>query len=78
MPEPVETTDPDGVDYTWVMQVTFLVSLVVGVPVVVALSLSRSFDGWTAMALFAVRIGALVWLLIALFVYVYARRTQSK
>ena len=78
MPEPVEVTDPEGVDYTWVMQVTFLTSLVVGVPIVVALSLTQSFDGWTAMALYAVRVGALIWLVIALVVYVYARRTQEE
>lgn len=73
MPERVETTDPDGVDHTWVMQVTFVVTLAVGVPLIVGLSTRANLQTWGARAGFAVRVGALVWLLTALFVYGYAR-----
>lgn len=74
MPERVETTDPDGVDYTWVMQMTFLLTLVAGVPVVVVLSLGTDLPTWEAKATFAVRVGAVVWLATALGTYAYARR----
>lgn len=73
MPERVETTDPDGVDTTWVMQVTFVVTLAGGVPAVVALSTLAELPTWNARALFAVRVGALIWFVTALSVYGYAR-----
>lgn len=74
MPEPVETTDPEGVDYTWVMQVTFLVTLAVGVPAVAVLSLVVALPTWEAKASFAARVGAIVWFVTAIGVYGYARR----
>lgn len=77
MPEPVETTDPDGIDYTWVMQTTFVVTIVVGAPVVAALSTNVSLPTWGARASFAVRVGAVIWILTALVVYGYARRTRA-
>lgn len=73
MPERVASADPDGVDYTWVMQMTFVAALAVGVPVVVVASLGRDLPTWTDKALFAVRTGAVVWLLVAVVVYGYAR-----
>lgn len=73
MPERVETTDPEGVDHTWVMQVTFVVTLAAGVPLVVALSALANLSTWSARAAFAVRVGAVVWLVTALGVYGYAR-----
>ena len=74
MPDPVETTDPDGVDHTWVMQVTFVLALAVGAPVVAVLSAGRSLPTWADRAVFAVRVGAVVWLVVAGAVYLYARR----
>ena len=74
MPEPVESTDPDGVDYGWVMQTTFVCTILVGAPVVAALSIPVSLPTWPARAAFAVRVGALVWILVALAVYAYARK----
>jgi hypothetical protein len=73
----VEHTDPDGIDYGWVMQVTFIASLLAGVPLVVALSVPFSLPTWPDRALFAVRVGAVLWLLIAFVVYLYARRTTE-
>ncbi len=76
MPELVERSDPEGVDYGWVMQVTFVVTIAVGAPLVAALSTLVTLPTWGARAAFAVRVGAVVWFLTAVGVYVYARRTH--
>jgi hypothetical protein len=73
----VETTDPDGVDFGWVMQVTFVVTIVVGAPLVAVLSLGTRLPDWGTRAAFAVRVGALVWFLTAVCVYGYARWQHS-
>ncbi|MFC4541536.1 DUF5822 domain-containing protein [Halosolutus amylolyticus] len=77
MPEPVETTNPDGVDYGWVMQVTFVTTIIVGAPIVTLLSTTADLPTWGARAEFAVRVGAVVWLVVALSVFAYAKRHQS-
>lgn len=74
MPERVETTDPEGVDYGWVMQITFVATILVGAPVVAVASLGATLPTWTDRALFAVRVGAVVWIVTGLSVYAYARR----
>ncbi len=71
-----ERTDPDGVDYGWVMQVTFVTTVAVGAPLVAALSLTRRLPTWGERVAFAVRVGALVWFLTAVCVYLYARRSE--
>ena len=78
MPEPVETHDPEGVDYGWVMQTTFVLTIVVGAPVVaaVALLVGVSLPTWAARAEFAIRVGALVWFVVAVGVFLYARRRE--
>ncbi|MFB6070452.1 MAG: DUF5822 domain-containing protein [Halanaeroarchaeum sp.] len=73
MPEPVETTDPEGVDFGWVVQVTFVVSILVGFPVAAAVALSRDLPTWVARAVFAVRVAAVVWLVVGVAVFAYAR-----
>ena len=73
----VEQTDPDGVDFGWVMQVTFVVTIVVGAPVVALLSLSTPLPSWSARAAFAIRVGAVIWFLTAVGAYLYARKTQA-
>ena len=74
MPHRVERTDPDGVDFGWVMQVTFVATIVAGAPLVAALSTTTAVPTWGARAAFAVRVGAAVWFVTALFAYAYARR----
>mgnify|MGYP006926898403 CR=1 FL=1 len=59
------------------MQVTFVVTIVVGAPIVAALSLTTTLTTWTARASFAIRVGALVWFLVAVGVFLYARRRQT-
>lgn len=77
VPERVETTSPDGVDYGWVMQTTFVTTILVGAPIVAALSIGADLPSWGARAEFAVRVGAVVWLVVALAVFAYAKRTQE-
>jgi len=72
--QPVEETEVDGVDYGWVMQVTFVVTILLGAPVVALLSTAVTLDSWPARAGFAVRVGAPIWFLTAVVTYAYARR----
>jgi len=74
VPTRVEETDPDGVDYGWVMQVTFVLTILVGAPTVGLLSIGRALPTWTDRAAFAIRVGAFVWIVVAVGVYLYARR----
>lgn len=75
--EPDETTDPEGVDYGWVMQVTFVTTIVVGAPLVALLAVVVELQTWAARANFAIRVGAVVWFCTAVAVYLYARREQT-
>jgi hydrogenase/urease accessory protein HupE len=77
VPEHIETTTPEGVDYGWVMQVTFVVTIVVGAPLVAILSLGVPLETWIERAAFAIRVGAVVWIITALSVFLYARRAQE-
>jgi hypothetical protein len=77
VPELVETTDPEGVDYGWVMQTTFVLTISVGAPVVAVLSVGTPLDSWGEWVSFAVRVGAVVWILTALAVFAYARRMST-
>ncbi|MFB6189055.1 MAG: DUF5822 domain-containing protein [Halapricum sp.] len=74
MPTRVETTDPEGVDYGWVMQTTFVVTIVVGAPLVALASLFVELSTWSQWASFAIRAGAVVWFLTAVGVFLYERR----
>ena len=73
--QPVEQVEVEGVDYGWVMQTTFVVTILVGAPAVAVLSTFVTLDTWGARAAFAVRVGAPIWFLTA--VAVYARRTEA-
>ena len=73
----VRTTDPDGVDYGWVMQVTFITTIFAGTPIVTVFSVFADLPTWPDRALFAVRVGAVVWLVTLIAVYLYARNYRS-
>ncbi|QLG62703.1 DUF5822 domain-containing protein [Halorarum salinum] len=73
MPTRVETTAPEGVDYGWVMQTTFVLTIVLGAPVVTGLSTFATLPTWASRAEFAIRVGAVVWFLTATSVFLYAR-----
>ncbi|WP_129116407.1 DUF5822 domain-containing protein [Halegenticoccus tardaugens] len=75
--QPVERSNPEGVDYGWVMQVTFVTTILVGAPVVAALSTGVALPTWESRVSFAVRVGAVIWIVTAVCVYLYARRTNA-
>jgi len=64
----------DGVDTEHVMNLTFVVTLLLGVPAVVVLSLFVPLDGWGEILGFVVRVGAAIWFLTAAGLYVRERR----
>ncbi|MFB6137470.1 MAG: DUF5822 domain-containing protein [Halobacteriaceae archaeon] len=66
--------DASGVDHRWVMETTFVLTILAGAPVVAALSAFVTLPTWEARVSFAVRVGAVLWLVVALGVYAYARR----
>lgn len=74
VPHRVAKTDPDGVDYGRVMQLTFVVTIVAGAPVVALASVPYELPTWAARAAFAVRAGAVVWFVTAVGAYLYERR----
>ena len=78
MPERVERTDPEGVDFGWVMQTTFVLTIAGGAPLVAALSTTRTLPTWNARAEFAVRVGAVVWFCTAVAVFWYARTYRTR
>jgi membrane protein YdbS with pleckstrin-like domain len=79
VPERVDTTDPEGVDYGWVMQTTFVLTIVVGAPIVAALSVvAGPLPTWGSRAGFAIRVGAVVWILTAVPVFLYARQRAAR
>lgn len=73
MPEPVEQHTPEGIDYGWIMQVTFITTILIGVPIVALGAIFVELPSWGARAAFAIRVGAVVWFLSAIGVYLYAR-----
>lgn len=77
MPD-VTQTDPQGIDFGWVMQVTFVLTVLLGVPIVGAASLVVGpMESWAERVSFAVRVGALVWFVTAVTTYLYARLGQT-
>ena len=65
MADLVETTDPDGV--------TFVVTIIVGAPIVAVLSVLVELPTWGARLSFAIRVGAPIWFLTAVSVFLYAK-----
>ena len=73
MPERVETSDPEGVDYGWVMQVTFVATILVGAPLVALASTVVELSTWSERATFAIQVGAPIWFVTAIAVFAYAK-----
>jgi len=69
----VETTDPDGVDFGWVMQMTFVITILVGAPIVAGLSILVELPTWGSRVGFAIRVGAPIWFLTAIGAFLYAK-----
>lgn len=73
----VTRTEPDGIDYGWILQVTFIASIVVGAPLVAILSIPVTLDTWPERARFAAGIGSMVWFFVGIAVYLYARHSRE-
>lgn len=73
----VTRTDPEGIDYGWIMQVTFIASIIIGAPLVAIFSVPVTLETWAERAQFAAGIGSVVWFVVAISVYLYARRKQT-
>ena len=73
MADLVETTDPDGVDFGWVMQMTFVITILVGAPIVAGLSILVELSTWGSRVSFAIRVGAPIWFLTAVGLFLYAK-----
>ena len=68
-----ESASVEGVDTEHVMNLTFVLTLFLGVPTVVVLSLFVPLDGWNEIISFVVRVGATIWFLTAVTLYVRER-----
>ena len=78
MPDPVAKTNPDGVDFGWVMQVTFVVTILVGAPLVALLSTTVDLATWGARANFAIRVGAPICLTTNIAAFLYAKYKREE
>ena len=76
--QPVEEVEVEGVDYGWVMQTTFVVTILIGAPAVAVLSAFVTLDTWGARAAFAIRVGAPIWFVTAVVVALYAKRSDVR
>jgi len=65
------------VDFQWVMQTTFVLTIALGAPLVAVASLFADFGTIADAIPFAVRVGAGVWFVTALGTYLYARFKRS-
>lgn len=59
------------------MQMTFVTTILVGAPVVAALSTQVVLPTWESRVEFAIRVGAVVWIITAISLFVYAKRTNA-
>lgn len=73
MADLVDTTDPEGVDFGWVMQMTFVITILVGAPIVAGLSILVELPTWGSRVSFAIRVGAPIWFLTAVGTFLYAK-----
>lgn len=73
----VTRTNPQDIDYGWIMQVTFVTSIVIGAPLVALLSVPVTLDTWTERVQFVVAIGSMVWFAVAIVVSLYARQNRT-
>lgn len=67
----------ESVDFGWVMEVTFIVTVLLGAPIVALGGLWFEIEGWNARIIFATTVAAAVWFITAIGVYAYARSSVS-
>ena len=78
MPNRVETSNPDGVDFTRVMQTTFVLTILFGAPIVALASIPVTLSTWGARASFAIRVGAVIWIVVACGAFLYERQKAAR
>jgi hypothetical protein len=76
VPIEVEEYTPEGIDYGWVLQITFIVTILLGAPLVALLGIYVELPTWRDRAEFAIRVGAVLWFLTAIITYTYAKYTH--
>ncbi|AWB26714.1 DUF5822 domain-containing protein [Halococcoides cellulosivorans] len=67
-----------GPDYAWILQTTFVLSILLGAPLIAIASLASELPTWEARSTFAIQAGAMVWVAISIGTLAYdwwARRS---
>lgn len=64
----------EAVNYRWIMEVTFVVTVLVGVPLIAVASAFITLDDWATRVRFATTLAAIVWIGTAAGAYLVARR----
>jgi hypothetical protein len=59
------------------MQITFVLTIIIGAPVVTLLSLAATLPTWGAHVEFAIRVGAMIWIITAVSVFSYAHWSDT-
>lgn len=73
MPIKTEEYAPDGIDYGWILQITFILTILIGAPVTALLGIYVELPTWSDRAEFAIRVGAVIWFLTAVITYGYTK-----
>lgn len=74
MPTLVDRYEPDGVDYAWIMQVTFVLTILIGAPIIALGSTFVELTTWGERVWFAAGFGAVIWMIVASTVFTIAWR----
>lgn len=61
------------VDYGYVLEVTFVLTVLVGAPVIALASLFVELDSWTARVVFATTLAGALWFVFAVVIYASVR-----
>ncbi len=77
MPSEIEEYTSEGIDYGWILQVTFIITILIGAPITALLGIYFELPTWSDRAEFALRVGALIWFLTAIITYGYTKYRQT-
>lgn len=73
MPVKTEEYTPDGIDYGWILQITFILTILIGAPITALLGIYVELPTWNDRAEFAIRVGAVIWFLTAVIILGYTK-----
>lgn len=77
MPTKIEHYAPEGIDYGWILQITFILTILFGAPLIAVIGIYVDLPTWTDRVEFAVRVGAVIWFVVALGVFAFAKYTHQ-